>query len=189
MKKQHLRDIFSKKREEISETERAKLDDLLLIQFQRLPFNNLQVVLSFWPMEERKEMNTHLYTRYLTHLIPGVQICYPLIDTSSNFMNAIAVNDETEFKENKFGITEPVNGAIVDPKKIDLVIMPLFAFDETGYRVGYGKGYYDRFIARCKPNVITVGISYFDAVDKVEDTHQFDVPLTYCITPSRTYEF
>jgi 5-formyltetrahydrofolate cyclo-ligase len=189
MKKQELRDIYSKKRSDLSESERLKYDDMLLIQFQRLPFHGVHVVLNFYPMEDRGEMNTHLYTRYLTHLIPGLQICYPKIDIKSNFMDAYIVTDDTDFEENKYRITEPVNGTKIDPAEIDLIIMPLFAFDERGYRVGYGKGYYDRFITRCRPDVITVGISYFDAVDKVEDTHQYDVPLTYCITPHKVYEF
>jgi 5-formyltetrahydrofolate cyclo-ligase len=189
MQKQQLRDIYSKKRSELSEQERSKLDDLLLIQFQRLPFENLHIVLSFWPMEDRGEMNTHLYTRYLTHLIPGVKICYPVIDTSSNYMDVFGVDHQTEFEENKYGITEPLNGEKIEPTEVDLIIMPLFAFDERGYRVGYGKGYYDKYVARCKPDVITVGVSYFDAVDKVEDTHQYDVPLNYCITPYKVYEF
>jgi len=189
MQKQQLRDTYSKKRSELSVQERSKFDDLLLIQFQRLPFKKVQVVLSFWPMEQRAEMDTHLYTRYLSYLIPSAKFCYPVIDPSSNFMDAFEVNNDTEFEENKYGITEPVNGVKIDPLEVDFIIMPLFAFDEKGYRVGYGKGYYDRFIARCKPNVITVGVSYFEAVDKVDDTHHYDVPLKYCITPYKVYEF
>src|SRR4028118_2057722 len=99
MQKQQLRDIYSKKRSELSEQERSKLDDLLLIQFQRLPFENVHIVLSFWPMEDRGEMDTHLYTRYLTHLIPGVKICYPVIDPASNYMDVFAVDNQTEFEE------------------------------------------------------------------------------------------
>ena len=60
-------------------------------------------------------------------------------------MVAMAVDDETEFEENKYGITEPVNGVKIDPEEIDMMLVPLFAFDKRGYRVGYGKGYYDRF--------------------------------------------
>ena len=189
MTKEELRKIYSEKRLALSSKEKMKLDDLLLIQFQRLSFEGVHVVLSFWPMEERAEMDTHLFTRYLAHLIPDLQVCYPVIDTSTNNMEAKIGDDDEDFEENKYGITEPVNGSEISPAEIDLILVPLFAFDEKGFRVGYGKGYYDRFLKRCKPNVIKVGISYFEAVDKIDDTHQFDVPLNYCITPSNLYEF
>lgn len=189
MNKQQLRKIYKQKRDELSATDHSKMDDLILIQFQRLSFEDIHVVLSFWPMEDRGEMNTHLYTSYLVHLIPGVQICYPLIDTSSNYMQAVKVEEDTDLEENKFGITEPANGEEVDPKEIDMILIPLFAFDKNGNRVGYGKGYYDRFLKQCEPGAVKVGLSYFDAVDLIDDANQFDVPLNYCITPHKVYEF
>jgi 5-formyltetrahydrofolate cyclo-ligase len=189
MIKEDLRKIYKDQRLALPAKDKLKLDDLLLIQFQKLSFEHVQVVLSFWPMEDKGEMDTHLYTRYLTHLIPGVQICYPLIDTATNFMSAIMVDDETAFEENKYGITEPVDGEVIDPQEIDMVLVPLFAFDKNGNRVGYGKGYYDRFLKNCREDVILVGISYFEPVEKIDDTHDYDVPLNFCITPQNLYEF
>jgi 5-formyltetrahydrofolate cyclo-ligase len=189
MIKKELRNIYKEKRLALSSIERSKLDDLLLIQFQRLSFESVQVVLSFWPMEERAEMNTHLFTRYLSHLIPGLQVCYPVTDPSSNVMKAVLVNDDTVLEENNYGITEPVDGIEIMPEEIDMVLVPLFAFDEKGYRVGYGKGYYDRYLKNCNEHVQIVGLSYFESVDHISDTNQFDVPLNYCITPGKVYEF
>lgn len=173
----------------LSATERLKLDDLLLIQLQRIPLADIQVLMTFWPLESQAEMNTHLYTRYLEHAMPGLQVAFPIVDFASNEMYAVLVNDETDFVENKFGIPEPKNGEEIQPDEIDLVFVPLLAFDNQGYRVGYGKGYYDRFLKKCRQDVMTVGFSYFEAVDKIDDTHQFDVPLNYCITPQKIYEF
>jgi 5-formyltetrahydrofolate cyclo-ligase len=104
-------------------------------------------------------------------------------------MSAIMVDDETAFEENKYGITEPVDGEVIDPQEIDMVLVPLFAFDKNGNRVGYGKGYYDRFLKNCREDVILVGISYFEPVEKIYDTHDYDVPLNFCITPQNLYEF
>lgn len=188
MTKKELRDIYKEKRLVLSAKERSMLDDLLLIQFQRLSFEDVQVVLSFWPMEERAEMNTHLFTRYLSHLIPGLKVSYPVTDPSSNKMKAVLVDDDTVLEENNYGITEPVNGTEISPAEIDLVLVPLFAFDEKGYRVGYGKGYYDRYLKQCD-RAIVVGLSYFDAVDTISDTDEYDVPLNYCVTPGNLYEF
>lgn len=189
MTKRELRNIYKEKRLSLSAKERMKLDDLLLIQFQRLSFEHVSVVLSFWPMEDRGEMNTHLFTRYLSHLIPGLQVCYPVTDPSSNAMRSVLVDDQTNLEENSYGIVEPVDGVEVSPQNIDLVLTPLFAFDNRGFRVGYGKGYYDRFFKRCKNDVLKVGLSYFDVVERISDTDQFDVPLNYCITPGKVYEF
>jgi 5-formyltetrahydrofolate cyclo-ligase len=82
-----------------------------------------------------------------------------------------------------------VNGVKIDPLEVDFIIMPLFAFDEKGYRVGYGKGYYDRFLKKCNDSCLKIGLSYFDAVDEIEDTDEFDVPLDLCVTPQQVYVF
>ena len=65
----------------------------------------------------------------------------------------------------------------------------MLAFDTRGNRVGYGKGFYDRYLPACRPDCIKLGFSYFDPVDSVDDAHEFDVPLDLCITPNRTYVF
>lgn len=190
MTKQELRKVYKQKRLALSATERLKLDDLFLIQLQRMPLHNdILCMMSFWPLEHHGEMNMHLYTRYLEHAFPGLNITFPVIEFSSGEMHAVLVNDDTEFIENKFGIPEPEEGEEVAPEELDLILVPLLAFDTNGYRVGYGKGFYDRFLKKCRNNVITIGFSYFDAIEKISDTNQFDVPLNYCITPHKIYEF
>lgn len=190
MTKKELRKIYKQKRVALSASERLKLDDLLLIQLQRLSFgNNIHIVMSFWPLENHGEMNTHLYTRYLELTIPDLKVAFPVTDSSANEMHAVLVDDNTEFVENRYGISEPEQGAEIAPAEIDLVFVPLLAFDKSGYRVGYGKGYYDRFLQNCRKDIIIVGFSYFEAVDKIVDIHQYDIPLNYCITPDKIYEF
>ncbi|MDB5191946.1 MAG: 5-formyltetrahydrofolate cyclo-ligase [Segetibacter sp.] len=189
MTKKELRKIYRDKRLQLSPSERSKLDDLLLIQLQRLAFDEAHLVLSYWPIEKLGEMNTHVYTRYLEHAIPGLQVAFPQIDAATSEMKALLTDDDTEFVENQYGIPEPVDAHEVDATEIDIVLVPLLAFDEQGYRVGYGKGYYDRFLTKCREDVITVGFSYFEAIDKIEDANQYDVPLNYCITPGKLYEF
>jgi 5-formyltetrahydrofolate cyclo-ligase len=67
--------------------------------------------------------------------------------------------------------------------------VPLLAFDEKGFRVGYGKGFYDRFLKQCKDGGIKIGLSYFNPIDTIEDAGEFDVPLNFCITPQKVYVF
>lgn len=190
MLKQELRTIYKKKRLELSASVKMKMDDLLLIQFQNLAFNkNIEILMSYWPLEHHNEMNTLLYTRYLEHAIPGLKVTFPVVDFETKEMQAVFVHEDTDFVENKFSIPEPEEGEEVAAEEIDLVFVPLLAFDKEGYRVGYGKGFYDRFLKKCRENVLTIGFSYFEPVDKIEDRNQFDVPLNYCITPHKIYAF
>ena len=127
MTKKDLRIIYKEKRLALPALQRSKLDDLMLIQFKKLSIGDIHVVMSFWPMEERAEMNTHLFTRYLSHLIPGLKVCFPVTDPESNSMNAIIVDQETTLEENNYGITEPVGGEEINSMDIDLIFLPLFA--------------------------------------------------------------
>lgn len=189
MTKKALRALYKEKRNAISAKEKMKLDDLLLIMFQQLEFTEIHSMLTYWPMGHHSEPDTLLITSYLRHRIPGLQICYPLIDPATNTMQAVLTNEDTVYKTNSLGITEPVSGDIFPSGELDLVLVPLLAFDKRGYRVGFGKGYYDRYLTHCHPQVNKLGFSYFEPEEEITDTDQFDVPLTYCITPQHIYEF
>jgi 5-formyltetrahydrofolate cyclo-ligase len=190
MTKQESRSIYKQKRLALTASERLKMDDLMLIQLQRMSFNEqVRLLLSYWPIEQHAEPNTHLFTYYLENHVPQLQVCFPVIDFATSAMKAILVHEETDFVENQYGIPEPEEGDEIMPAEIDIVLVPLLAFDKFGFRVGYGKGFYDRYLALCKPDVITIGFSYFEPVDKIDDTNPFDVPLNYCITPQQVYEF
>ena len=80
-------------------------------------------------------------------------------------------------------------GEKIEATDIDLVITPLLAFDKKGYRVGFGKGFYDKLLAQCKHDVIKVGLSFFEAEEKIDDIKQNDIPLDYCITSDTIYSF
>ena len=136
-----------------------------------------------------QEPNTHLFSGYLRHAIPFLQIAYPVTDFSACDMEAVFINEETVYHTNAYGITEPHNGSVVEPLNIDLAFVPFLVCDTQGYRVGYGKGFYDKYLARCREDMIKIGFSYFDPVEKIEDKNAFDVPLDYCITPEKVYEF
>jgi len=188
MLKADLREIYINKRAELHGPDRLKLDDLLLIQFQQINFDGIQTVLSYWPMANKAEPNTHLFNGYLRHMIPQLQLAYPVVQNQEN-MQAILVNEDTVYQTNQWGITEPKKGELIALSEIDLVLVPLLVFDEAGYRVGFGKGYYDRFLAEKQEHTALIGFSYFEPVAFISDTHEFDIPLHLGITPNRIYEF
>lgn len=189
MVKKELRKLYRNKRATLTFQERLKLDDLLLIQFQKLSLPFLQSILSFYPIEEKGEMDTFIITDYLQFTNPGIQIAYPKTDMVECTMQALAVTEDTEFLDNDWGIPEPADGILIPPQKLDAVLVPMLAFDESGNRVGYGKGFYDRFLQQCRTDCITIGLCYFEPVPLIEDASNYDVTLNYCITPQRVYVF
>lgn len=97
----------------------------------------------------------------------------------------------TELVENRWGVPEAVSSdqSSMTTDQVDLVIVPLLAYDARGYRVGYGKGYYDRFLADCRPDVRKIGVSFFEPVPQIEDVDEFDVRLDACVTPEKVISF
>ena len=94
-----------------------------------------------------------------------------------------------EFAISDWGIPEPVGGTIVKPTDFDIVLIPLLAFDKNGQRVGYGKGFYDRYLLNCRPDCLKIGISLFDPVDLIEEVESHDIPLDIAICPAKLYDF
>jgi len=189
MHKEEARRIYKEKRKELSEAERAKYDDLMLIQFQRIELPHIHHLLSYWPIEENNEPNTHLFNDYVEFKNPATKFLYPKTDFDKQEMEAIEVNADTAFQKTGWNIHEPMDGTATYAMAIDMIFVPLIIFDKRGYRVGYGKGFYDRYLQQCRPDCLKVGFCYFEPVDVIEGTREFDVPLNLCITPNNAYVF
>jgi 5-formyltetrahydrofolate cyclo-ligase len=190
MTKKQLRDQYKLKRAALSGPERLRAEDLLLIQFQQLEISfDTNILLSYWPLLEHAEPNTHLLTDYLRFRLPELQIAYPVTDFTNHSMQVYLTDDSTQFEINEYGIAEPVNGIHIESTAIDLVFVPLLVFDKTGHRVGFGKGFYDRFLPNCREDIVKIGFSFFEPVDVIEGITQFDVPLSIGVTPHAIYEF
>ncbi len=72
---------------------------------------------------------------------------------------------------------------------IDVVFIPLLSFDYKGNRVGYGKGYYDRFLLNCKEECLKIGLSFFEEEQCVFDVEDTDISLDFCVTPKQVYQY
>ena len=108
-------------------------------------------------------------------------------DFNNLSMKSYIFNEETLLKKNKYGIPEPINGKEFK-ENIDVIFIPLLAYDKKGNRVGYGKGFYDRFLSTQKNNIIKVGLSFFGPEETVEKK-EFDQSLDYCVTPEKVFSF
>lgn len=141
----------------------------------------------FLPIQKLKEVNTEC----LLHLLCGKDknILISKSDFETHEMTHFLLTDAVSIKENEYGIPEPQDGIEVPASKIDVVFVPLLAFDETGNRVGYGKGFYDKFLSQCRPDMVKIGLSFFESVPVWEDVFESDVKLDYCVTPEGIYNF
>ncbi len=140
----------------------------------------------FLPIRKKNEIDTMTILSVLQGKDKNVLV--PKV-SSKNTMTSYLLTDNTRFEMSNLGVPEPIDGIQVEPKQIDVVFLPLLAFDKNGNRVGYGKGYYDRFLMNCKADVLKVGLSLFEAEDLITDLNEDDIPMDYCVTPNNTYSF
>ena len=136
------------------------------------------------------EQNKEIDTAHLLSVLQGKdkQIVIPKI-LDDYVLEHYLLFDQTPLKMSHWGIPEPQSGIKINSNQIDVVFVPLLIFDLQGHRIGYGKGYYDRFLAKCRKETIKVGLSYFDPIEKIDDIQSHDIPIDFGITRDRIYEF
>lgn len=187
MKKKELRQKYKALRNLLSENELEELSLAVANKLLKLPIWEKVYFHTFLPITELKEINTE----YILHLLSGKdkEIIISRVDFSTRNMIHILLTDNTKIKKNEYNIPEPVDGIEVPTQKIDVVFVPLLAFDKKGNRVGYGKGFYDKFLSDCKPDVIRIGLSFFEIEENIDDVFEGDVKLDYCVTPKHIHSF
>ncbi len=189
MTKQELRKSFLQKRLALTDQEYSNNNIQIRERFfASIDLISIKVIHAFLPLLKNKEPNTWLIIDRLKKDFPSIKISIPKIDLN-NTLVSYYLDDNSNLELNKLGIEEPVSGTLTNPTDIDLVIVPLLAYDKSGNRVGYGKGYYDRFLRTCRENSVKVGISFFDAVEKIDDTNEFDFRINQCINPNQSIPF
>ena len=187
MNKATLRTHYKRLRKALSE-EQIEDDSLQIAnQLLLLPIWDHEFYHIFLSIIEHKEVNTD----YLLNILSGKD--KHIVISKSNFatreMSHVLLTDNTKIKKNKWHIPEPINGIPIASQHIDVVFVPLLAFDLHGHRVGYGKGFYDRFLKHCKADTLKIGVSFFEAETQISDILESDITLDYCITPEKIYRF
>lgn len=187
MLKIELRAKYKTLRNQLSEDDLEEMSLAIANKVLALPVWEKSYFHIFLPITEHNEVNTE----YILHLLSGKdkEIIISKSDFKTREMTHFLLTDNTKIKKNQYNIPEPVDGLEVPTHKIDVVFVPLLAFDKAGHRAGYGKGFYDKFLKDCKPEIIKIGLSFFEAEEIIEDVFENDVKLDYCVTPNRVYEF
>lgn len=176
MKKAEIRKIVAAQRVQLSEDEFALCENAILSYLPPL-LSAESIVASFKAILHRKEISLNP--------LEG-SFAFPRVITTGGSMEMVLAS---EFAISEWGIPEPVGGMIMDPFSFDVILVPLVAFDKNGHRVGYGKGFYDRYLALCRPDCLKIGISLFEPVELIEDVESHDIPLDLAICPSQVYDF
>lgn len=190
MTKAELRKLYLEKRASLSLTEVAAASQSIADRFSasvELPPGG--VVHAFIRIAKFHEIDTSAIYYRLWRDRPDIATAAPRTDLKTGEIESVRFDGSTDLKENSWGIREPADGVIINAVNIDVVLVPLLCFDRTGHRVGYGKGMYDRFLAKCRPDCLKVGVSLFPPVDEIDEVTSSDVALDICITPREVFRF
>ncbi len=189
MLKKDIRIDYLKKR--MAQEEKVWVDNSARMRehFLSLKFSLVRYILSYSPLIDRKEFDVSNSIDIFKEKWPSIKTGWPRMEPNMKSMEAYEVDHDGLYAKNKYNILEPLNGDLIPPELFDIAIIPLLAFDKNGFRVGYGKGFYDRYLAQCRPDLLKIGFSFFDDMVEIDDINEFDVSLNLCITPSRIYEF
>mgnify|MGYP000689614216 CR=1 FL=1 len=125
----------------------------------------------------------------LKELTCNNQLFVPVTNIKEGTMIQVAYKVGDSLAFNAYNIPEPCTKLPpVPPTDLDVIFIPLLQADTRGNRLGYGKGFYDRYLALCRPNVIKIGLNFFEPIPSIP-AEKTDIPLNYLITPNRVYEF
>lgn len=184
MTKKELRKIYLRKRMELSEAGYQQLNQRLCENFfSVINLGVVQVIHTFLPIKKNREVNTWLIIDRIRKDYPHVQISIPKINNHTAELEHYYYENPDQLKNNTWEIPEPVKGVPTPTQKIDAILVPLLAFDKQGHRLGYGRGFYDRFLASCRPDCKKIGLSFFEVEEKIEGISEKDIPLDLIITP------
>ncbi len=187
MTKKELRKKYKELRNDLSFDEIEDLSLQIANQSLKLPIWNFENYHVFLTIHEHKEVQTD----YFLHILNGKDknVIVSRSDFETRKMDHVLLTDNVTIKKNDWNIPEPQNGFSVADEQIDVVFVPLLAYDVFGNRVGYGKGFYDNFLSKCKPDVVKIGLSFFEAEPVISDVYSEDIRLDYCITPDTIVKF
>ncbi|WP_418638093.1 5-formyltetrahydrofolate cyclo-ligase [Winogradskyella sp.] len=187
MKKPLLRKKYKELRQQLSNTEIDNFSLAIANQLLTLDIWNKSFYHIFLTIAEQKEIDTD----FILNILAGKD--KHIVISKSNFedysMSHFLLTDSTTIKKNSYNIPEPVDGIEIQSSQLEVVFIPLLAFDKLGNRIGYGKGFYDRFLADCKPETLKIGLSFFDVETETFEASEIDVKLDYCVTPNQVYQF
>ncbi|MDN3668858.1 5-formyltetrahydrofolate cyclo-ligase [Echinicola jeungdonensis] len=186
--KARLRKAYKQKRKDLGADQRRKYSHVITNQaFSFLEGKpEVEHMHLFLPIDRLYEINTFPLLDQL--LAVGKNVYTSISDFDSGEMKTVKLLEKTLFTKDQWGIPIPDQVELVEKHLIQLVFVPLLAYDLKGNRIGYGKGFYDRFLKELSPLVEKVGLSFFPP-EKMIEIESHDISLDSCITPDEIITF
>lgn len=166
MDKKELRKLMINKRNNMNKIEKIRKDNIIKNQLvSNEHYKNSSMIFIY--LSYGSEINTIEYVKEF--LKDGKRICVPRTNIKEKTMEAVEINSLEHLKKDKYGILEPDKSIkAVNKDDIDLIILPGVAFDKSGGRLGYGGGYYDKYLNSCSNDIWKIALCYdFQIVHKV----------------------
>ena len=181
MRKSELRKIYKQKRSDLTFEEIQMLQRSIYTQIYDMDISQIKTVHLFLTLTKFKEIDTEPITKYFRK--HHKQIVVSKCNFEDNTLSHFYLEENTALELNKFGVPEPVDAKLAKEKDLDLVFVPLLVSDENHFRVGYGKGFYDRFLSNCRKDCKKIGLNFFKPISKIDDINEFDIALDKVISP------
>jgi 5-formyltetrahydrofolate cyclo-ligase len=186
MTKAELRKIYLAKQKSLSLFERKQKSEQITDGFfVNLDLNKINFLHCFLPIEKFNEIDTNFIFQKIWRDFPQIETLVPRVNLQTDKIENLIFAPGTEIVKNAWEIFEPTNNESIETEKIDVVLIPLLCFDARGFRVGYGKGFYDKFLKNCRVDCLKIGLSYFEPVAEIADLQEFDVQIDFCVTPEK----
>jgi len=179
LRKRYLRERKSISLSTIADASKKIADRL----FSTIDLRNAENLHTFIRIARLNEIDTSAIYFRLWRDLPRLGIYAPRSDMATGEMASVKFTPATEIIESDLGIREPAGPAVDNDAIFDIVLVPLIVCDASGQRVGYGKGFYDRFLAKCRKDCLKIGLGIFEPVDAVTDANDNDIRLDMYIMP------
>lgn len=188
MDKKSLRATYKSKRQQLSNQEIENLSLLIANQLLPLDIWNAKLYHLFLSIDKHKEVQT----QFILHILQGKDknVVVSKSDFKDYGMRHFLLTDDTRLQVNAYGIPEPdIQGIEINAAQLDVVFVPLLVCDKQGNRVGYGKGFYDRFLNKCRPDTLKIGLSFYAPIEERIAADSNDIPLDMLVTPDAVFYF
>lgn len=189
--KEALRQHYRQLRQELSDEDLQLRSKQVCRQFfSSIPLEKVHTLHSYMPINSQRELDPMLILARLRLEYQHIRLVVSRTLWQQRQMEHVYLDKEVQLQQNKWGIPEPVGGESCPAHMIDAVLVPLLAFDRQGHRLGYGAGFYDRFLASCAPHALSIGLSLFPPLEEpMPGIFPTDIALTHCLTPEEVFVF